>query len=306
MRFVTVIGARPQFIKAAPLSKVLREGHEEFLLHTGQHYDDNMSDVFFRELEIPLPNRQLGIGSGSHGAQTGAMLDGIEGVLLEVRPDAVIVFGDTNSTLAGALAAAKLNIPVAHVEAGLRSFDRRMPEEVNRVVTDHLSRWLFAPSETACGQLAYEGLRDGVHCVGDIMADSVRHFSPVAQRTSDILRRLGLTRRSFGVATMHRAVNTDDPVRLAGILEALQSISQTWKHVVLPLHPRTRAAVARYKLQHMLGNRREEWEWTVPGHRTNRLPRHAGIAAELGRSPYRFGRGAKGGLLSKCTVYYPP
>jgi UDP-GlcNAc3NAcA epimerase len=249
MHFVTIVGARPQFIKAAPLSRELRRRHVELLVHTGQHYDDNMSDVFFRELEIPAPDRHLGVGSLPHGAQTGAMLERIERVLQESRPDAVIVYGDTNSTLAGALAAAKLQLPVAHVEAGLRSFNRQMPEEINRILTDHLSRWLFAPSQTSVRQLAAEGIRAGVYDVGDIMADCVRQFAPLARQRSDILARLGLAPGSYYVATVHRAENTDDPQRLAGILEGLRALDRP---VVLPLHPRSRAAVAKHRLDHLL------------------------------------------------------
>jgi len=245
VRFLTVVGARPQFIKAAPLSAALRGGHEEILVHTGQHYDDNMSDVFFRELDIPAPDRHLGVGSGSHGSQTGAMLERIEQVLEEVRPDVVIVYGDTNSTLAGALAAAKMHTPVAHVEAGLRSFNRDMPEEINRIVADHLSRWLFAPSKVAVAQLAAEGICDGVYEVGDIMADCVRHFRPLAQEQSDVLRRLGVRPGEYCVATVHRAGNTDEPKRLAAILEGLCRVTLP---VVFPLHPRTKAAIRRYGL----------------------------------------------------------
>src|SRR2546423_6904396 len=172
MKVLTVVGARPQFIKAAPVSRLLREQHEEFLLHTGQHYDDAMSDLFFRQLRIPAPDRNLEVGSGPHGAQTGAMLAGIEQSALEFRPDWLLVYGDTNSTLAGALVGAKLHIPVAHVEAGLRSRDRRMPEEVNRVVADHLAALLLCPTETATQNLAREGITEGVHMVGDVMLDA--------------------------------------------------------------------------------------------------------------------------------------
>jgi len=285
MRFVTIVGARPQFVKAAPLSLELRKRHEEFLVHTGQHYDDNMSDVFFRELDIPEPDRHLGVGSGSHGWQTGAMLERIEGVLQEIRPHAVIVLGDTNSTLAGALAAAKLRIPVAHVEAGLRSFNRSMPEEINRVVADHVATWLFAPSETAVKNLAAEGISGGwggtgcwvapasrqcwpvlepgagkmpvapavtggVYEVGDIMADSVRLFRRRARERSDILQRLALRPGEYCVATVHRAGNTDSKENLQSILEGLGRIP--WP-VVFPCHPRTKAAIHRHGLAGLAG-----------------------------------------------------
>ena len=250
MRFVSVVGARPQFIKAAALGVELRRRHEDLLVHTGQHYDDNMSDVFFEELSIPAPWRHLGVGSGPHGKQTGAMLERIEQVLEEVRPDAVVVYGDTNSTMAGALAAVKLHVPVAHVEAGLRSFNRRMPEEINRVVTDHVSRWLFVPSPVSARQLAAEGVVEGVYDVGDIMVDTMRLFAPLAQQRSRILKRLRLQPREYGVATVHRAGNTDDPQRLRSVLTALGQLPYP---VILPLHPRTRAAVGRHGLEELLG-----------------------------------------------------
>jgi UDP-GlcNAc3NAcA epimerase len=245
MRFVTIVGARPQFIKAAPLSAELRKRHREYLVHTGQHYDANMSDVFFEELQIPPPDKHLGVGSGTHAVQTAAMLTGIEQVLLEQKPDAMIIYGDTNSTVAGALAAAKLHIPVAHVEAGLRSFDRRMPEEINRIVADHLSTWLFAPSQVSVRQLAAEGITQGVYDVGDIMADSVRLFAPLARQRSKVLDRLGLRPGEYFAATVHRAANTDDPRRLA---EILQGLCEAPRPVVLPLHPRTKAAIRRHGL----------------------------------------------------------
>ena len=249
MNFVTIVGARPQFIKAAALSVELRKHHVEYLVHTGQHYDENMSDVFFRELEIPPPDRHLGVGSGPHGAQTASMLREIEKVFEDVRPDAVIIYGDTNSTLAGALAAVKMHIPVAHVEAGLRSMDRRMPEEINRVVADHLSAWLFVPSQVSVRQLGTEGIIKGVYDVGDIMADSVRIFAPIAKERSHVLSRLGLKAGSYYAATIHRAANTDDARRLAGIIDGLSGAS---KPVVLPLHPRTRAALQLHGLGHAL------------------------------------------------------
>ena len=249
MRFLSVVGARPQFIKAAPLCAALRREHGEFLVHTGQHYDDNMSAVFLRELNLPTLDRHLGVGSGSHGRQTGAMLERIEQVLEEVRPEIVIVYGDTNSTLAGVLAAAKMHIPVAHVEAGLRSYNREIPEELNRVVADHLSRWLFAPSQVSVDQLAAEGICDGVYEVGDIMADCVRYFRPLAQQRSDVLERLGLRPGEYCVATVHRAGNTDHPARLASILEGLHRVPLP---VVFPVHPRTTAAIGRHHLDSSL------------------------------------------------------
>jgi UDP-N-acetylglucosamine 2-epimerase len=237
VRVLTVVGARPQFIKAAPLSLVLRRAHTEVLVHTGQHYDELMSQVFFDELGIPEPDVHLGIGSGSHGAQTGAMLAALEAVMIRERPELVIVYGDTNSTLAGALAAAKLRLPVAHVEAGLRSFNRNMPEETNRVLTDHVATWLFAPSDVAAENLAREGLRDAVHVVGDIMFDALLQHSARARARSRLPESLRLAPGGYAVCTIHRAENTDDTERLATLLTAM---GQLGMRVVLPLHPRTR------------------------------------------------------------------
>ena len=235
MKVVSIVGARPQFIKASPLSRELRRRHHEILVHTGQHYDHGMSDIFFEELGMPAPDHHLGIGSGAHGAQTGAMLAAIETALQKEAPDAVIVYGDTNSTLAGALAAAKLHIAVAHVEAGLRSFNRRMPEEINRVVADHLSTWRFAPSEVSRQHLAQEGIEQGVHVVGDIMVDALRLHGPRAAR-SEALARHGLRAGTYYLATVHRAENTDEPGNLHRIFGALGALDQP---VALPLHPRT-------------------------------------------------------------------
>lgn len=247
MRIVTVIGARPQFIKASAVSRVVAETSEveELLVHTGQHYDDAMSAVFFEELGIPAPAYHLGIGSGTHGLQTGRMLEAIEGVLLETRPDWLLVYGDTNSTLAGALAAAKLHIPVAHVEAGLRSFNRRMPEELNRVLTDHASDRLFAPTSAALAHLHAEGIPETrVRLVGDVMYDAARLHGERAERQSAILETLGLVPGHYVLATVHRAENTDDAVRLAAIVEGLVAVAAEVP-VVVTLHPRTRAALAR-------------------------------------------------------------
>lgn len=240
MKVVSIVGARPQFVKAAAVSRVLREKHTEVLVHTGQHYDSNMSAVFFEELGIPEPDVNLGVGSGHHGVQTGAMLARIEEVLLAERPDWVLVYGDTNSTLAGALAAAKLHIPVAHVEAGLRSFNRGMPEEINRVVADHLSDLLFCPSQTAVDNLAVEGIRRGVHLVGDVMVDALAFAAKRAQNRSGTLERLGLTKGRYLLATVHRAENTDDDVRLRNILAAFDALEEP---VIFPAHPRTRKAI---------------------------------------------------------------
>lgn len=241
MKILTVVGARPQFIKASVVTQALRRaGVREVLVHTGQHYDQGMSEVFFQELAIPPPDVHLGIGSDRHGAQTGKMLGALEEVVLRERPDRVLVYGDTNSTLAGALVAAKLHIPVAHVEAGLRSFNQRMPEEINRVLTDHVSQWLFAPTAAAVTNLAREGISGArVQQSGDVMYDVALHYAREAELHSGILARLGLKPREYLLATVHRAENTDDSDRLGAIFEGLSSISVELP-VVLPLHPRTR------------------------------------------------------------------
>jgi UDP-GlcNAc3NAcA epimerase len=246
MKIATVVGARPQFIKAATVSRAIRQqdGMTEVMIHTGQHYDHNMSDVFFEELEIPKPAHALGIGSGPHGQQTGRMLAEIEAVLEQEKPDWVLVYGDTNSTLAGALAAVKLHIPVAHVEAGLRSFNRRMPEEINRILTDHASDLLFTPTETACVNLRNEGIAEAkLHRVGDVMYDASLYFSERARQQSGILTRLRLENTPYALATLHRAENTDDPRRLRVLLESLARLAKELT-VVWPLHPRTRAVLS--------------------------------------------------------------
>jgi UDP-GlcNAc3NAcA epimerase len=240
MKILTVVGARPQFIKAAAVSHVIRREHTEKLVHTGQHYDQRMSEIFFDELEIPLPDYNLEVGSGGHSGQTGEMLIRIEPILEEEKPDYVLVYGDTNSTLAGALAAAKLNIPVAHVEAGLRSFNRRMPEETNRVVTDHVSQLLFCPAQQAVDNLQAEGITSGVHIVGDVMLDAVLKYIEIAERKSQILNSLEVKPRNYLLATIHRADNVDDTTRLLGILETFAMSGET---IVLPIHPRTHKAI---------------------------------------------------------------
>jgi UDP-GlcNAc3NAcA epimerase len=237
-KIVSIVGARPQFIKAAPVSRALRAAHHvEILVHTGQHYDANMSAIFFDELGLSPPAHNLDIGSGTHGAQTGAMLAGVEQVLTGERPDWVLIYGDTNSTLAGALAAAKLHIRVAHVEAGLRSFNRRMPEEVNRVVADHLSDLLLVPSQTAVDNLAAEGITRGVHVVGDVMADALALAVERSQDRQNMLEQLGVATRGYLLATIHRAENTDSLPRLKSILAALDELNEP---IVFPVHPRTR------------------------------------------------------------------
>jgi len=243
-KITTVVGARPQFVKAATVSRALaalKRSHniriQESIVHTGQHYDENMSRVFFEELHIPEPTINLEVGSGTHGHQTASMLERLESVLLDSKPDWVLIYGDTNTTLAGALAAAKLRIPVAHVEAGLRSFNRRMPEEINRIVADHLSTLLFSPTDTATQNLNREGIFAGVHQVGDVMYDSVLFNTKLAEFSSKIMRQLDLAKASFYLATIHRAENTDDPERMRAILSAFAQIEQT---IILPMHPRTR------------------------------------------------------------------
>lgn len=252
IKIISVIGARPQFIKAAALCRAVDAYNAEkrprlrhILLHTGQHYDQNMSDLFFNELNIPRPEYNLGIGSAAHGMQTGRMLAMTENVLVKEKPDWVVVYGDTNSTLAGALAAAKMHIPVAHVEGGLRSFNRRMPEEINRVLTDHVSSLIFCPTETAVKNLAAEGITSGVKLVGDIMYDcSMYYFGKALPRESKILGELNLDRKSYYLATVHRPENTDNPESLKNIFEAFNAISSSDCPVVFPLHPRTRDKIS--------------------------------------------------------------
>jgi len=256
MKILTIIGARPQIIKAAAVSRAVKQFYpsqiEEDILHTGQHYDTNMSQVFFDQLGIPQPHFNLGVGSGSHGTQTARMIQGIEEVLLNNSYNGIILYGDTNSTLAGAVAASKIHIPVFHIEAGLRSFNMAMPEEVNRIVCDQLSSICFAPTQTAVDNLRREGFmdspatfRNGKHrrvCnCGDVMYDNSMHFASIAQKHSSIMQQLGLQPNNYILATIHRDHNTDDPVRLGAILRALTDIArQDNIRIVLPLHPRTR------------------------------------------------------------------
>ncbi|GCC52459.1 UDP-N-acetylglucosamine 2-epimerase [Chryseotalea sanaruensis] len=245
-KIVTILGARPQFIKAATLSRVFHERDlKEVIIHTGQHYDWNMSDIFFEQMAIPKPNYALSINSKHHGDMTGKMLEGIEKVLLDEKPNAVLVYGDTNSTLAGALAAAKLHIPIAHVEAGLRSFNRRMPEEINRVLTDHMSTWLFAPTTTAVNNLSKEGItQESILQVGDVMYDAVLFYQKMAQQQSDVLKRIGINSEPFILATIHRAENTNSQEKLRAIFSQLEILAKE-KLVILPLHPRTKSLLDR-------------------------------------------------------------
>lgn len=251
MKVLTVVGARPQFIKAGPVSAALgRHGLDEVLVHTGQHHDEGMSDVFFEELRLTTPAYNLGVHGGPHGEQTGRMMIELERVVVAERPDVVLVYGDTNSTLAGALVAAKLHIPIAHVEAGLRSFDRRMPEEVNRVVTDHLSTLLFAPTSGAVEQLAHEGCTNGVLLTGDVMYDAALMYAadpvdPADPATGDA---------PYALVTIHRAASTDDPATLTAIVDGLADVAAGGMRVVWPLHPRTRGCIERYGLgAHLAG-----------------------------------------------------
>ncbi|PKP02648.1 MAG: UDP-N-acetylglucosamine 2-epimerase (non-hydrolyzing) [Bacteroidetes bacterium HGW-Bacteroidetes-6] len=264
MKIVTIVGARPQIIKAAALSREIKNHFsneiEEFIVHTGQHYDDNMSEVFFRELQIPKPAVNLGVGSSNHGEQTALMINGIEQVLLEHKPDGIVVYGDTNSTLAGAVAAAKIHIPVFHIEAGLRSFNKRMPEEINRIVADHCSTLLFCPTRTAVKNLETEGFSSGLmgpfsldkpgvfHC-GDIMFDNSNYFSGLAEQQSQILQQQQLAGKAFVLATIHRNDNTDNRERLEIILEAIYRVSKKMEiAVILPLHPRTQKMMTEWNL----------------------------------------------------------
>ena len=244
MKVASIVGARPNFIKLAPVSKELRKKFKEIVIHTGQHYDYEMDKVFFDEMQIPKPDYHLGVGSGSQGEQTGEMLKRIEKVLMKEKPDLVLVFGDTNTTLAGGLAACKLHIRVAHIEAGLRSYDRRMPEETNRVLTDHCSDLLFAPTRTAVENLMKEGITEGVYLTGDVMVDALKENIKIAEKESMILNELHLKTKEYYLATVHRAENTDDFDRLKSIVDAFCEI----EHLVFPCHPRTEKSLKRFDL----------------------------------------------------------
>lgn len=255
MKIVTVVGARPQFIKAAAVSRAVRarrdEGLVEVLVHTGQHYDKMMSDVFFEELGIDAPQYNLAIAGGGHGAMTGRMLEALERVFIDEQPDWVLIYGDTNSTLAAALAASKLHIPIAHVEAGLRSFNMRMPEEVNRIVADRLSTLLLCPTGAAITNLQREGVTEGVHLVGDVMYDVALHFARAADGHGELLTQLGVAPQGYALATCHRAETTDDAALLGGVVQGLAEIARDLP-VVLPIHPRTRGKLVEFGLMDRL------------------------------------------------------
>jgi UDP-GlcNAc3NAcA epimerase len=256
-KILTIIGARPQFIKAAAVSRVIKDFGgkiQEYIVHTGQHYDYNMSDVFFEELKIPKPDKNLHVGSGNHGQQTGEMLKLIEQELVAVKPDMMLVYGDTNSTLAGALAAVKLQIPIAHVEAGLRSFNRAMPEEINRVLTDHISALLFAPTDTAVKNLAAEGIvGEKVALVGDVMYDAIRFYESPSETKRGVLKVLHNESNPYIFATIHRAENTNDAARLLSIFNQLDTVSRDIE-IILPLHPRTKSFLEKINFKSASNN----------------------------------------------------
>ncbi len=303
MIVLSVIGARPQFVKCAAVSRAIARhnadspGHaiREIVVHTGQHYDEDMSGVFFRELELPDVAYNLGVGSASHAVQTAGMLSGLEKLLKRHAPDLVLVHGDTNSTLAGALAAAKLGIPVAHVEAGLRSYNRAMPEEINRILVDHSSQWLFCPSESAVSNLGREGIRDGVHQIGDVMYDVLLWHRSRAVARSDLLAGMGLRSGEYVLATVHRAENTDEPGRLGAVFEALNRISERGLPVVVPLHPRTRKVICEGALE--TGTLRI----VAPASYETMLC----LEHELPCRAHRLGRCPKGGLLAWHSLCDP-
>ncbi len=245
-KVLAVVGARPQFVKLAPVVRAFDGRMHHVIVHTGQHYDDAMSKVFFEDLSIPVPGYNLGMGSGTHAVQTASIMTGLEQVMMKEQPDIVVVYGDTNSTLAGALVGAKLNISVAHIEAGLRSFNRSMPEEVNRIIADRVSRFLFCPTETAIRNLSLEGMDDNAYLVGDVMLDALRRCETLIDGHSSILGQLGITAKEFYLVTVHRASNTDNADNLGSILKALDSLDAP---VIFPLHPRTRKSIELHSLR---------------------------------------------------------
>jgi UDP-N-acetylglucosamine 2-epimerase len=253
MKIISIIGARPQFIKASVVSEELRKNFTELIIHTGQHYDYEMSKLFFEQLDIPEPDYHLDVGSGTHGYQTGEMLKRIEEIFIAEKPDLVLTYGDTNSTLAGALAASKMHVKTGHIEAGLRSFDKSMPEEINRIITDHCSDLLFCPTKTAVNNLKREGITSGVYLTGDVMVDCLFKYSEVAEEKTTILEDLGIDRKKFLVVTVHRASNTDNRANLEQIVDALSEISEP---IIFPIHPRTRKSLRVFGLYDKLINHR--------------------------------------------------
>ena len=249
MKIASVIGARPEFVKEAPLVDELRKNHEEIIIHTGQHYDYEMSKIFFSDLDIPKSDYNLGVGSGLHGKQTAEMLIKLEKVLLKEKPDLVIVSGDTNTTLAGALAASKLNLKLAHIESGMRSFDKSMPEEINRVATDHMSDILFCSTNTAVQNLMKEGISKNVFDVGDVMIDAIKKNIILAEKKSNILKKLSLKSKGYMVATVHRAGNTDDKKNMSAIIDAFV---ESKEKIIFPVHPRTEKYIHLYGLDKKL------------------------------------------------------
>lgn len=250
MKIMSIIGARPQFIKCAPVSKEIRKNNKEIIVHTGQHYDKTMSNLFFNELKIPKPDYNLGVGSGSHGYQTGQMLIKIEKVLFKEKPDFVLVYGDTNTTLAGALATVKLHIPIGHIESGLRSFDRKMPEEINRIISDHISNILFAPTENAVINLNKEGIKNGVFQVGDVMYDALIRNIKIAEEKSTIFSKFKIEPNQYFLATIHRPSNTDNKKNLENIFSAFSNIEET---IIFPIHPRTAKFIKNHNLKDKIG-----------------------------------------------------
>lgn len=251
MKVLTVVGARPNFIKMAPVSRELRKSMAEVIVHTGQHYDYELDKIFFDQLQIPAPAYHLGVGSGSHGYQTGEMLKKIDGIIASEKPEVVLVYGDTNSTLAGALGATKMHVPVAHVEAGLRSYDRRMPEEVNRVLTDHCSTLLFCPTQAAVRNLQLEGITAGVSLTGDVSVDAMKAVAEIAEKQTGILQANQLSSKGYNLATIHRAENTDSYRNLRDIVEAFAEIGD----IVLPVHPRTEKYLKKFDLLDRLAHK---------------------------------------------------
>lgn len=252
MKIINVVGTRPNFIKIAPIIREMKK-HKDIsflLIHTGQHYDDEMSETFFKDLDIPKPDRYLGVGSASHAEQTGRIMIEIEKVLILEKPDLILVVGDVNSTIATALASVKLHIPIAHVEAGLRSFNRDMPEEINRILTDHISNLLFCPTETAVEHLKNEGITDGVYLVGDVMYDAAIQNMEIADNRSNILERLAINSKKYILFTIHRPVNTDNKENLSNIIEALIATNE---RIIFPVHPRTEGYLREYGLDNIIG-----------------------------------------------------